>query len=76
MPNGNVVPRPKPSVNAAGRSIAVRDHGLIAETPADKGRTNFTDAELSVLPTANSGLEGPRPRAGERRWRVPDHPGE
>jgi hypothetical protein len=60
----------------SGKKRRGREHGLIAETLADKARTNFTDAELSVLPTANSGLGGPRPRAGERRWRVPDHPGE
>ena len=38
----------------SGKKRRGREHGLIAETPADKAQTNFTDAELSVLPTAKS----------------------
>ena len=50
-----------------GKKRRGREHGPIAETPADKAKTNFTVTELSVLPTDNKGLGVPRPRAGERR---------
>jgi transposase len=34
-----------------------REPGPIVETPADKAQTNFTDAELSIMQTANKGWE-------------------
>jgi transposase len=34
-----------------------REPGPIVETPAEKAQTNFTDAELSVMRTANKGWE-------------------
>ena len=34
-----------------------REPGPIVETPADKAQANFTDPELSIMPTANKGWE-------------------
>jgi transposase len=41
----------------AGTKRRGREPGPIVETPADKAQTNFTDPELSIMPTANKGWE-------------------
>jgi transposase len=41
----------------AGTKRRGREPGPIVETPADKAQTNFTDAELSIMKTANKGWE-------------------
>ncbi|MBV8230881.1 MAG: hypothetical protein JO329_12910 [Planctomycetaceae bacterium] len=38
-----------------GKTRRGREHGPIAEPPADKAQTNFTDTEVSVRSTANRG---------------------
>jgi transposase len=40
-----------------GKKRRGREPGPIEETPADKAQTNFTDPELSIMPTANKGWE-------------------
>src|SRR3954453_24265799 len=41
----------------AGTKRRGREPGPIVETPADKAQSNFTDPELSIMPTANKGWE-------------------
>ncbi len=40
-----------------GKKRRGREPGPIVETPTDKAQTNFTDPELSIMPTANKGWE-------------------
>src|SRR3954462_15234842 len=59
----DVVPSldPAPEAEAERRRTGTkrrgREPGPIVETPPDKAQTNFTDAELSIMQTANKGWE-------------------